>query len=69
MARKFGGRGGGRSKAHRVPTFRSTCKGCGVIATVIVRPPPGVDLYCVACDLKRRGESAAAVAAAAAPAK
>jgi len=64
MARKFGGRGGGRSK-HKDAGYRSTCKGCGVIATVIVRPPAGIDLFCVACDTKKR--AAVAVAAAATP--
>lgn len=53
MARKHSG-GSHRSKAHRPPKFRVTCKKCGVVQEVGVRPPAGVDLYCVACNMERR---------------
>lgn len=49
MARKHSG-GSRRSKAHRAPAFRATCKGCGTITVLQMRPPPGIDLYCVACN-------------------
>jgi len=65
MARKHGGRGGGRSKHYRDPGFRATCKGCQTIIMVIARPPPGVDLYCVPCDTKKRAAAVVAAAAAA----
>lgn len=63
MARKHGGRGGGRSK-HRDPGFRTSCKACQTIVMVITRPPAGIDLYCVPCDAKKRATAAAAAASA-----
>ena len=62
MARRQGRGGGGRSR-HRDPGYRTTCKGCGTIETVIVRPPAGIDLYCVPCDTKRRAAKEAAAVA------
>ncbi len=53
MARKHSG-GSHRSKQHRLPKYTVTCKGCGTLQVVSVRPPPGVELFCVKCSDARR---------------
>ena len=58
MARKRSGGRGGRSKAYRTPAFRVTCKGCGTVQTIPVRPEPGIDLYCLECTAGANQKSA-----------
>ena len=67
MARKRSGRHSGgsrRSQNFKNRSFRATCQGCGKVAEVPVRPPPGVALLCVECNVIARTEKAAAAAAA-----
>lgn len=67
MARKRSGRHSGgsrRSQNFKNRSFRATCQGCGKVAEVPVRPPPGVALYCVECTMASRQERATEAAAA-----
>lgn len=58
MARKHSG-GSHRSKQHRPPKFTVTCKGCGTLQVMNVRPPSGIELFCVKCsDAKRKAAAA-----------
>jgi CxxC-x17-CxxC domain-containing protein len=57
MARKRSGRhtgGARRSQNFKNRTFQATCQGCGKVAEVPVRPPPGVALYCITCNAAAR---------------
>lgn len=53
MARKHSGRPH-RAKTHRPLKLELACRGCGKVQVVSVRPPPGVELYCVACTTEQR---------------
>ncbi|MEQ8277469.1 MAG: hypothetical protein RMA76_02945 [Deltaproteobacteria bacterium] len=55
MARKRSG-GGRRNPKYRPAAYRVTCKTCGIVMTVPVRPPPGVDLNCPECTAKTNAE-------------